>query len=188
MARRRLPKKGPLTWLVVFIGLLVALVHLAQDAGWFTGSVQRNDQAVELVKVRDGDTVEVRHAGKQMAVRLRCVDTPESVHPDESRNTPDGARISAWAKAYLVQKTIRIEFEHDHEHIALDQYGRALGYLWIDHSPPGPGPEDELFNETLIRQGFSVYFTKFGASDTHHRRFLAAEAEAKRENRGIWRH
>ncbi len=43
-----------------------------------------------VVKVVDGDTIVVNYEGKHEKVRLLCVNTPESVHPDEKQNIPMG--------------------------------------------------------------------------------------------------
>jgi micrococcal nuclease len=145
-----------------------------------------DDGRGQLLKVRDGDTVEVRYHDLVLPVRLLCVDTAESVHPDAKRNTHAGAQASLWAKQYLADQPIRIEFERKDWHMQVDRYGRALGYLWIDHAPLGVGPEDELFNESLIRQGLSAYITAYGTAGAYHGRLSGAEAEAKREKRGIW--
>ena len=45
----------------------------------------------EVVRVVDGDTIVIRHnGGKYEKVRLLCVNTPESVHPDKKQNIPMG--------------------------------------------------------------------------------------------------
>lgn len=37
----------------------------------------------KVIRVVDGDTIVVDYKGKYEKVRLLCVNTPESVHPDE---------------------------------------------------------------------------------------------------------
>jgi hypothetical protein len=39
----------------------------------------------QVVRVVDGDTIVIRYNGKYEKVRLLCVDTPESVHPDKNK-------------------------------------------------------------------------------------------------------
>ena len=43
-----------------------------------------------VIKVVDADTIIVNYKGKYEKVRLLCVNTPESVHPDEKQNIPMG--------------------------------------------------------------------------------------------------
>jgi endonuclease YncB( thermonuclease family) len=133
-----------------------------------------------LIRVSDGDTVVVRYGDLRLAVRLRGVDTAESVHPDATKNTAAGTAAATFAKSYLADKTVRIEFEQRKGLIEEDRHGRALGWLWIEAGAPGP-EGDELFNATLVRQGYSAYETKFGISPRHHEAMLAAEREARRQ-------
>ena len=190
----RLPMKGPLAIIAVLVALGVGAATWAENSGWLyvwipalTPTPLTDGGAGTLLKVRDGDTVEVRYHDLALAVRLRNIDTAESVHPDANRNTAMGTETSRWAKEYLNGVRIRVEFARRDWHIDEDHYGRALGLLWIDRDPVGPGPEDELYNETVIRQGFSRYVTAYGNDGPYHARFTAAEAEAKVNKRGMWR-
>ena len=44
----------------------------------------------QVTHVVDGDTIDVIYKGKKERNRMLNVDTPESVHPDQSRNTAMG--------------------------------------------------------------------------------------------------
>ncbi len=164
-------------WYAWFPGLAPAPILMTADGNAATGVLDR---------VVDGDTVAVRYHDLLLQVRLRSLDTPESVHPDAERNTDLGRQVSAWAKDHLADKRVRLEFQRHGWRIATDKHGRALADLWIDHAPAGPGPEDELYQEMVIRQGFSRYETGFGTSERYHHRLSEAEAEAKRARRGLW--
>lgn len=186
--------KGPLAAVAVLIALGIGAVTWAERSGWLyvwvpalTPPPITDGGAGTLLKVRDGDTVEVRYHDLALAVRLKNIDTAESVHGDDKRNTAFGADTSRWAKDHLAGQRVRVEFARADWRIDQDQYGRAVGWLWIDHDPVGPGPEDELYNETVIRQGYSRYVTTYGTGGPHHQRFSAAEAEAKAAKRGLWR-
>ena len=52
--------------------------------------------------------------------------------------------------------------------------------------PPGPDDSDELYNETVICQGYSRYETEYGMSQRYHAIYQAAAAEAKSYERGVW--
>ncbi len=82
------------------------------------------------------------------------------------------------AKQRLTGATVRIEFSRRGAYIATDQYGRALADVWLG---------DELFNATLVREGWSKYETGYGASERYHDVMVAAEAEARQARRGVWR-
>ena len=83
----------------------------------------------EIVKVIDGDTVKVYLNGKKTTVRIIGINTPESVHPDESLNTEEGKIASDYVKKLLpVGTTVYIEYDLSNK----DQYDRTLAYLWLD--------------------------------------------------------
>lgn len=48
----------------------------------------------KVIRVVDGDTIVIDYNGAEEKVRLIGVDTPESVHPDEEKNTEFGEKAS----------------------------------------------------------------------------------------------
>ena len=189
----RLPMKGPLAVLALLLALAGGAAAWAERSGWLyvwvpalTPPPLTAGGAGTLLKVRDGDTVEVRYHDLALAMRLRHIDTAESAHPDAQRNSAEGAETSRWAKDHLAGARIRVEFARAGWRIDQDRHGRALGLLWLDRDPVGPGPEDELYNETVIRRGLSRYVTAFGDAGPLHPRLAAAEAEARAARRGVW--
>ena len=78
-----------LTW-IGFACLLI--VFLALWLGQSQIPIAENPQleAMELVRVVDGDTIIVSRMGEDVRVRLLCVDCPESVHPNAERNSIEG--------------------------------------------------------------------------------------------------
>lgn len=105
-----------------------------------TSTVRIATQIYDVVRVVDGDTIVVNYNGKEEKVRLIGVDTPESVHPDSSKNTEAGEIASDYTKAALEGKQVELEFDVQER----DQYGRLLAYVWID---------GKMYNETLLRDG-----------------------------------
>lgn len=87
---------------------------------------------VELVKVIDGDTLLVSSDNqKPFRVRLIGVNTPESVHPDDNKNTQEGITASNYTKSRLKKgQTIYLEYDKD----KYDDYDRTLAYVWLDYS------------------------------------------------------
>ena len=78
----------------------------------------------EVIRVVDGDTIVVDYNGKFEKVRLLCVNTPESVHPDKKQNVPMGKVASDYTKERLSGMSVVLEFEgnrqrrtHPHYHI-----------------------------------------------------------------------
>ena len=80
----------------------------------------------QVMRVIDGDTIEVRIGGHEEDVRLIGVDTPETVKPD----TPVqcfGERASHFTKRRLSGQRVRLIFGVERR----DIYGRLLAYVYL---------------------------------------------------------
>jgi len=64
-----------------------------------------------VIRIIDGDTIVVNYKGKPEKVRLLCVNTPESVHPDNKQNIPMGKVATEYTKKRLRGKFVDLEFE-----------------------------------------------------------------------------
>jgi len=127
----------------------------------------------QVLKVVDGDTIDVLYMGKKERIRMLNVDTPESVHPDQSRNTAMGRQASAYTKSRLSSKTVDLEFQAKKR----GRYGRLLAYVILD---------GKNFNLELVRAGWSPYYTKYGTSQRRHSDFVEAERYARARGLNIW--
>jgi len=92
-----------------------------------------------VTRVVDGDTVEARFGGRPLTVRLIGIDTPESVAPDQPVQC-FAHQASAYTTERLEGARVRLQFDLER----IDPFGRTLAYVWQG---------DELFNETLVREG-----------------------------------
>jgi micrococcal nuclease len=162
----RLAAKGVLFFL---IGLGLASGRESPAAGqpWpVTGRV---------VRVADGDTVTVLFADRvERRVRLIGVDAPEM---DDSReDVAYRAFLSQrFAFHHLYLREVRLTYDFNPQ----DEHGRTLAYVWLG--------EGELFNERIIREGFAAAFLKYPFRKDYQDRFRAAEVQARKEDRGLWR-
>jgi len=127
-----------------------------------------------VVAVIDGDTVDVRIAGRAERVRLIGVDTPETVHPNkpvECYGPEASARLSE-----LLPPGTEIDLAGDVEE--RDRYGRLLAYVLRR--------TDDLFvNLALVAEGYAGILplppnTAFAAD------LEAAEAAARAARLGRW--
>jgi len=121
-----------------------------------------------VIRVVDGDTLVVELDGRQERVRLIGVDTPE-VH---GQVEPYGAEASAFAQERLTGAEVSLELDVGER----DRYGRLLAYLWLG---------DEMFNETLLREGYAQVMT-VPPNVKYADRFVALEREARAADRGLW--
>lgn len=127
-----------------------------------------------MIRVVDGDTIVIRYNGKYEKVRLLCVDTPESVHPDKKQNTPMGKVAARYTQKKLVGKSVDLEFELKR---LRGNYGRLLAYVFVD---------GHNMNLDLVRQGLSPYYTKYGKSEKYDAEFRVAEKKARKQKLNIW--
>ena len=126
-----------------------------------------------VIRIVDGDTIIVNYKGKNEKVRLLCVNTPESVHPDKKQNIPMGKVASDYTKKKLKGKYVDLEFEGPFR----GRYGRLLAYIIVD---------GVNFNMELVRQGLSPYYTKYGLSQRYDGEFREAERYARTQELNIW--
>lgn len=125
-----------------------------------------------VFKVVDGDTIMVRRGETNERVRLIGVDTPESVHPDPSKNTECGEIASRFTRERLEQKYVELELDAQER----DQYGRLLAYVWVD---------GVMFNKVLLQEGMAQVAT-YPPNVKYVDDFTALQAEARNANRGLW--
>ena len=107
----------------------------------------------QVIRVVDGDTIVIRYNGKYEKIRMLCVNTPESVRPDEKQNIPMGKVASKYTQEKLTGKYVNLEFEIKK---LRGNYGRFLAYVFVD---------GQNLNLDLVRQGLSPYYTKYGKSE-----------------------
>ena len=146
---------------MAFIIVALAVVFVVSIAQYHEGAEQRSADdraAVEAVveKIVDGDTLDVKPGagGETMRVRLIGIDAPESVNPDDSKNTEDGRKASAWLKGSLPKGT-RVWLVQDVSDT--DKYGRYLRYVWVsDPSAANADPAKDMLNALIVANGHAV--------------------------------
>lgn len=124
-----------------------------------------------MTRVVDGDTVIAQVGGEELRVRLIGIDTPETVAPDQPVEC-FGPAASEFTHRRLEGEDVELEFDVER----LDPYGRTLAYVWLG---------GELFNETLVREGYAVV-TTFPPDVRYVDRFVAAQRVARERHLGLW--
>ncbi len=126
-----------------------------------------------LVKVVDGDTIDVTVDGTEERVRLIGIDTPETKKPD----TPVecfGPEASAFTTSLLPEGT-PLNLERDVE--ARDKYGRLLAYAYLT--------DGTFVNLEIIRRGYAHVLT-IPPNVAHADEFVQAARAAHAANAGLW--
>jgi micrococcal nuclease len=129
-----------------------------------------HDATVKVTRVVDGDTIDISPSVEgRSRIRLIGMDTPE-VH---FGTQPYGPEASAFAKRELEGEEVGLELDVQ----KIDPYGRLLAYVYV--------PSGEMFNETLLEEGYAQVAT-FPPNVKYVDRFLEAQREARAANRGLW--
>lgn len=127
-----------------------------------------------VVRVIDGDTVDLRFGERTERVRLIGIDTPETKKP----NTPIqcfGPEASDYTK-HLLPAGTAVSVRRDVQ--ARDDYGRLLGYVYRS--------SDGLFvNLELARLGYARPLT-IAPNNSQASKFVRAAQDAEAANRGLW--
>jgi len=126
----------------------------------------------EVIRCIDGDTLLVSVFGTETVVRLIGVDAPESVHPDEEKNTPEGEQASVFMKHCAEGKRVTLEYDQELK----DQYDRTLAYVYLD----GVLLEDVLLTMGMARTMTMEQNTRY----QHH--FELLEKQAREGGAGFW--
>lgn len=127
-----------------------------------------------VVRVIDGDTIEVDAGDQRERVRLIGIDTPESVDPRRPVAC-FGKEASAHTDSVLPRGT-PVVLVRDVE--ARDRYGRLLAYVYR--------ASDGLFvNLALARDGYATTLT-YPPNVAHAEELRAAVAEARAGGLGLW--
>ena len=158
----------------IFAPSLFLIIALSAAAGQGRKAPLPPDQAV-VILVYDGDTVKVRFgSGVERKVRLIGIDSPEIADErEEVRYMAYVAKRFAFLKLY--RNDVRLSYDWQRE----DKYGRLLAFLTLE--------DGTLFNELILREGFASRFRAFPFEPGLMKRLEAAEAEARRKEKGLWR-
>jgi endonuclease YncB( thermonuclease family) len=113
-----------------------------------------------LVRVRDGDTLQVKVQGVVMDFRLAEVDAPESEQPYGRQARLELLALVREANLVLVP-------------IDTDRYGRTVAFVWRS---------DLCINRELVRRGAAWFYDQYSKSNA----LFEVEEEARNARRGLW--
>ncbi|MEN8180569.1 MAG: lamin tail domain-containing protein [Pseudomonadota bacterium] len=142
---------------------------------------------VKFSRVVDGDTIRVFLPGdeKDESLRILALDTEESSAGSSKPVTPWGKKAKQRAELFFQNAhEVVIEFPGNEDlETCLQKYRGNFGRLLIFAYRDGVD-----FQETMIREGYSPYFMKYGNAEftSHHLRYQNAEQEAQRHHLGVW--
>lgn len=129
------------------------------------------DEAL-VVRVIDGDTIEVVQNGVTYTVRYIGIDTPETRGEVE----PYGEEATEANRRLVEGKIVRLEKDVSET----DRFGRLLRYVYVE-----VGGEEVMVNTELVRLGYAMAST-YPPDVKFAELFLSLEREAREEERGLW--
>ena len=165
-----IPRKWrPYVGLLLLVGVLI-WIYVNGVAGLLPATYSEN----QVVKVVDGDTIDVYQGGKTQRVRLIGVDTPEVADPRKPVQC-FGREASSETKRLVQGKTVRLVADTSQDDT--DKYGRLLRYVYL--------PDGTFVNRDLIANGYAFEYT-FRVPYQYQQQFMAAENAARRSDKGLW--
>lgn len=120
------------------------------------------DFSGNVVKISDGDTVQVMRDGRAVKIRLYGIDAPE-------KTQAFGQRAKQFTGEAVFGKVVTVKV-HD-----TDRYGRTVAEI-IE-------PDGKSLNEELVRAGLAWWYRNFAKKE---QRFEVLEQEARAAKRGLW--
>jgi endonuclease YncB( thermonuclease family) len=115
----------------------------------------------EVVRVVDGDRIEVLHDGRLERIRLSGIDAPEKGQPFGKE-----AKQVTFALAFRKAVTVNVR--------GRDPYGRIIGRVVL--------PDGTTLNHELVKQGLAWQYRQSSQDGM----LAAMEAAARESKRGLW--
>lgn len=131
---------------------ILLLSPLLAHASSFIGTV---------VKVTDGDTIQVMQDGKAEKIRLAGIDCPE-------KNQAFGNAAKRFTLSLIAQKVVTVRVD------TKDRYRRSIAEVIL--------PDGRSLNHELVRAGYAWWYRRHSSDAVLG--FL--ESEARRAQRGLW--
>jgi len=172
MIRKFIPLK---VWLALLLFLSLATPALSQST-----------ETATILKVVDGDTLNIQFQGKQESIRLIGIDCQESkknskAKEDAKRSGQDiqtivvlGKRSTVFTKS-LVKNGDEVKIEFDVKQ--RDKNRRILAYVYLY--------DGRMLNEEIVKAGFGQPST-YPPNVKYQERFQKAYQEARGNRRGLW--
>lgn len=148
-------------------------------------STKSINEQVALLRVVDGDTIDIERPCGNDRVRLIGINTPETVDPRRPVQC-FGREATAHITELLNNKSIRIET--DPTQATRDIYSRLLAYIYVPSSlgtsTSSVTPEENV-NGRMIKDGYAYEYT-YKIPYTEQKNFKEYQKTAQNELAGLW--
>ena len=157
----------------VTIAFISALMIIAVvSIGFLILRPTQTDTNYQVIRIIDGDTVEVQYEGRPTSVQLIGVDAPETVR---SGKPPEryGEEATRFLQDFLLDESVYFRFDEN----KWDKYDRILAYVYR--------ASDGIFvNLEIIREGYGRVDTRYPFR--HEDTFMSYESRVRTAQKGLW--
>lgn len=115
----------------------------------------------KVIKVLDGDTINILYQNQPVRIRLNGIDAPE-------KGMPHGNKAKQFVSNLAAQKTVTVNVTDT------DKYGRSVGDVTL--------PDGTSLNREIVKAGYAWWYRKYSTDES----LGALEAEARNTRKGLW--
>ena len=115
----------------------------------------------KVVKVLDGDSINILQHGEEVRIRLAEIDAPEHGQ-------------AFWKKSKLALEKYVAGKQVSVEEFDRDRYGRVVGHVYIN---------DVWINGALVKKGYAYVYTRYAVS----KKLYEYESYAEKNKLGVWK-
>jgi micrococcal nuclease len=129
-----------------------------------SGELSARTWEAKVVRVADGDSLEVEKDGQRHRIRLYGIDSPEY-------GQPGGHEAGRFARSMLMSRTVTMKT------MDKDRYGRIVALVWSG---------GRLVNRELVRNGWAWVYPKYCREQPLCKELEVLERGARKQQLGLW--
>jgi micrococcal nuclease len=150
-------------WLRRTFASLVLVVLASMLAGSFW-ELSAQTWKAKVVRVADGDSIEVKKGSQRYRVRLFGIDSPEY-------GQPGGREAGRFTRGMVMGRTVTMRT------LDKDRYGRIVALVWS---------KDRLVNRELVRSGWAWVSPRYCRIHPLCAELVTLEHNARKQGTGLW--
>ncbi|WP_293301571.1 thermonuclease family protein [Pedobacter sp. UBA4863] len=148
--------------IAVFI-LLLANSVTAQNNNISVKQLQNQTFTAKVIRIIDGDTMEILYQKQPIKIRLAHIDCPE-----KRKHQPFGTQAKTALSDLCFGQQVIVQSQKT------DRYGRLVAVII--------NAKKQIVNQEMIKQGMAWHFTKYSNDKT----YAVLEAKARKQKVGLW--
>ena len=163
--------------LLLFAVIVITNLGSGIDAGSMIPEIKDEGRMLrgKVIRVIDGDTLEVRTAQGKEKVRMLGIDTPETVRPGVAVEC-GGPEASAFMKRLAEGTSVCLITDPTQDE--RDRYDRLLAYVL-------PSFGEVSYQQRILAAGWAEVYV-YGRKFRRHAAFAKAQEKARAKGAGVW--